>query len=264
MASRFEGKAIIVTGAAGSIGAAIAARFAAEGAGLLLADIDEAGLAAAADRQRGQGGDILTRRVDVSRQEDDEAMVAEAVGHFGRLDVLVNNAAVGSFGRVTELDPAEWRRIFAVGVDSVFFASRAAIPHLSKTRGSIVNIGSISGLFGDYGLAAYNSMKGAVANLTRTMALDHAADGVRVNTVAPGAVQTPKAEMLDDILTLREEFRRIPMGRKAEPREVAAAVAFLASEDAAYITGIHLVVDGGLTAATGQPNFTNAFGGMDK
>lgn len=248
---RFEGKAVIVTGAAHGLGRAIAARFSAEGARVLLADIDEAGVTVAAAALNGS----VALQTDVSVQADNEAMVARAVEQFGRLDVLINNAAFGTLGRITELDPETWRRVFAVGVDSIFYASRAAMPHLAKSNGAIVNTGSISGLAGDYGLAAYNSMKGAVANLTRSMALDHAADGVRVNALAPGAIRADGPHALDPHPVLGPQFRTaIPMGRMAEPEEVAAAAAFLASDDASYITGINLVIDGGLTAATGQPN----------
>jgi len=263
MTRRFEGKAIVVTGAAAGIGEAIAVRFAAEGARLLLADINGPGAEAVAARLRGEGGEVVSRQVDVSRQDESEAMIAAAAELFGGLDVLVNNAAVGAFGRVTELDPAQWRRIFAIGVDSIFFASRVAMPHLARSGGSIINTGSVSGLAGDYSLAAYNSMKGAVANLTRSMAIDHARDGVRVNAVAPGPVSTQAAKAFATP-ALDEEYRRlIPMGRMAETHEVAGAVAFLACEDASFITGTNLIVDGGITAATGQPNFTRLFGGGD-
>jgi meso-butanediol dehydrogenase/(S,S)-butanediol dehydrogenase/diacetyl reductase len=257
---RFASKTVVVTGAAGGIGSAIAARFAAEHADLLLCDIDEEGLARVAAELPERPGRVVTRRVDVSLAADNGAMIETAIKHFGRLDVLVNNAAKGMFGRITDISPEDWRQVFAVGVDSIFYASRAALPHLARTRGSIVNVGSISGLAGDHGLAAYNSMKGAVANLTRSLAVDHAQDGVRVNAVAPGSVRTPKSALFDDNAFIRDEFeKRIPMRRRAEMHEVAAVVAFLASDDASYVNGINLVVDGGMTAATGQPDFIRAF-----
>jgi meso-butanediol dehydrogenase / (S,S)-butanediol dehydrogenase / diacetyl reductase len=265
MPRRFEGKSVIITGAAGGIGRAIAYRFAADGAMLLLADINGAAVEELAEKLRAEGARAVARTVDVGLQQDNEDMISQAVAEFGQLDILVNNAAIGAFGRITDIMPEDWRRIFAVGVDSIFYASRAAIPHLAAVGGCIVNTGSISGLYGDYSLAAYNAVKGAAANLTRAMALDHAEEGVRINAVAPGSVRTPNSRIFDERDGIREDFARsIPLGRRAETEEVAHAVAFLASDEASYITGTHLVVDGGLTAASGQPNFRRAFGPRDE
>ncbi|KRB83146.1 3-oxoacyl-ACP reductase [Sphingomonas sp. Root710] len=264
MAGRFEGKVAILTGAAGGIGQAIARRFAADGAMLVLADINGEAVEKLAQELRTDGARATAVQVDVGVQQDNEEMVAAAIAEHGRLDILINNAAIGAFGRITDVAPEEWRRIFAVGVDSIFYASRSAMPHLATVRGCIVNTGSISGLYGDYSLAAYNAVKGAAANLTRAMALDHAEDGVRVNAVAPGSVRTPNSRIFDEHEGIREDFARsIPLGRRAETEEVADAIAFLASDEASYITGTHLVVDGGLTAASGQPNFRRAFGKKD-
>jgi meso-butanediol dehydrogenase/(S,S)-butanediol dehydrogenase/diacetyl reductase len=141
-------------------------------------------------------------------------------------------------------------------LDSVFWACRAALPALKEGRGAIVNTASISGLSGDYGFAAYNSAKGAVVNLTRNLAIDHARDGVRVNAVCPGLTATPLTLKFTGRQDIMAEYdRRIPLRRPGRPEEMAAAIAFLASDDASYVTGHCLVVDGGLTAATGQPNF---------
>ena len=251
---RFEGRAAIVTGAASGIGEATARRLGAEGAILTLADIDGQRLDGVVDQLLALGIKAVGQRVDVADEAQVCGLVDFAVDRNGRLDVLVNNAGISLFGHVTEITSEQWHRVMAVDVDSVFYGARAALPHLVASKGCIVNTCSISGLFGDSGLVAYNTAKGAVANLTRSLALDHARDGVRVNSVCPGGVATP---MLASVLRrFGEEYERlVPMGRPAQPEEIAAAIAFLASDDASYITGHNLVVDGGVTAATGQPNF---------
>jgi meso-butanediol dehydrogenase/(S,S)-butanediol dehydrogenase/diacetyl reductase len=163
---------------------------------------------------------------------------------------------------VTELSVDDWHKVFAIAVDSVFYMSKAAIPHIIKQKGAVVNLGSVSGLFGDYGFAGYNAAKGAVVNLTRTMALDFASDGIRVNAVCPGLVATPLSAGLRDNPQVWEEYQKgIPVARAADPSEIAAAIAFLASEDASYMTGACMVVDGGLTASAGQPNFLKLLSG---
>lgn len=251
---RFVDRVVIITGAASGIGAATAHRLGSEGATLVLADIDRTALSASATRLEHLAVPIVRVPTDVSDEKQVKSLVAAAVERFGRLNVLVNNAGIGQFGHVTEITSEQWRRVMAVDLDSVFFGAKYAIPHLVATRGCIVNTCSISGLFGDPGLVAYNTAKGAVANLTRNLAVDHAGDGVRVNSVCPGGVATP---MLQRILDRHgaEYERLVPLGRPGEPEEIAAAIAFLASDDASYVTGHNLVVDGGVTAATGQPNF---------
>jgi meso-butanediol dehydrogenase / (S,S)-butanediol dehydrogenase / diacetyl reductase len=257
---RFEGKVVIVTGAASGIGAATSRRFADEGAHLVVSDIREDVLRPVAEELERSGSRILCQRTDVGDCDDVQRLIETAVAHFGRLDVLINNAGITSFGHVTELTPEHWRKVMAVDLDSIFFAARAAIPHLAKTGGCIVNTASISGLFGDYGLAAYNTAKGGVVNLTRNLAIDHAPDGIRVNSVCPGPVATRLTAAMAREPDFMDEYRKlVPMARMAQPEEIAAAIAFLASADASYITGHNLVVDGGVTAATGQPNFSRMF-----
>lgn len=257
---RFAGKVALVTGAASGIGAATAQRLAAEGAALALCDLREQPLREFAGSLALAPERLFFAAVDVADGAALGNFVDAAAAHFGRLDVLVNNAGQGAFGHVDELTPETWHRVMSVNVDSVFFASRAAIPHLRRSGGNIVNLGSISGMFADPGLAAYTASKAAVINLTSGMALDHAGEGLRVNCVCPGAIGTPmlKPHMRDEGI-MAEYARLIPMGRVASAEEVASAICFLASAEASYITGVALVIDGGVTAASGQPNFDRLY-----
>ena len=182
MSQRFEGKVALITGAASGIGAATARRLHAEGARLVLGDLQAEALAAFAKTLDASGSTLLTRELDVADRAQVESFVDAGAERFGRLDVLFNNAGIGAYGRTPDLDPEVWKRTIEVDLHSVFYGCRAAIPHLRRAGGgAIVNTASISGMGGDYGLAAYNAAKGAVLNYTRTLAIDHARDGIRVN-----------------------------------------------------------------------------------
>jgi len=258
MANRFEDRVVLITGGASGIGAAAARRFAAEGARLMLGDCNEEGLGRITAELEGSGAKVGTRVVDVADRAQVESLNEAAVERFGRLDVLFNNAGIGAYGQSQDLDPADWHRVIDVDLHSVFYGCRAAIPHLRAAGGgAIVNTASISGLGGDYGMAAYNAAKGAVVNYTRTLAVDHARDNIRVNAVCPGPIETALTTLLVSNEQIMADYRaRIPMGRIGQADEVASVVLFLASDDASYVTGTTAVVDGGLTAATGQPNVT--------
>jgi meso-butanediol dehydrogenase / (S,S)-butanediol dehydrogenase / diacetyl reductase len=254
-AGRFSGKVVIVTGGGSGIGAATAHRFAADGATVVITGRSEDKLEkTVADAPA--GSTVVARTADTSDEQAITGLVDEVAREHGRLDTLVNNAAVAR-GPATSLDADTWRQVMSIDVDGVFYASKAALPHLAATRGSIVNVGSVSGLGGDWGMAAYNAAKGAVVNLTNAMALDHGPAGVRVNAVHPSLTVTDmSAGIREDDDTLARFRDRIPMGRPADPAdpaEVGDVIAFLAGDDARFVNGAHLPVDGGLGASNGQP-----------
>ncbi|MCL4114370.1 UNVERIFIED_CONTAM: hypothetical protein GTU68_025732 [Idotea baltica] len=255
MSERFSGKVAVVTGGASGIGAATTRRLVREGASVVLGDLQEDAAVALAQEL---GDAVLPVVVDVTDLAAVEGLMAEAANEFGQLDIVFNNAGIGSLGRIDEIDVEEWHRVIDVDLNAVFYGCRAALPHLrANGGGAIVNTASISGLFGDWGLPAYNAAKGAVMNLTRTLAADHARDGIRVNAVCPGGVVTAMTDSLAQSRRAQEQYERlVPMARMGQADEIASAVAFLASDDASYITGHGLVVDGGVTATTGQPNFS--------
>lgn len=251
----YSGRVAVITGAGTGIGAATAHRFAADGYTVVLVGRTKATLDETAqqspDRTR-----MHPRVADISDAAAITATMDAVAGQFGRVDVLVNNAGVAIPGTVEQIDPGSYRTMVATNIDGAFFASRAALPHLRAVRGCIVNVGSVAGLRGEWNQAAYNMTKGAVASLTNSMALDHGRE-IRVNAVHPGV--TLSSQFLRDALAegtpLHGRFTdRVPMGRAGEPAEVAAVIAFLAGPDAGYLNGVHIPVDGGLTASDGQTN----------
>jgi meso-butanediol dehydrogenase/(S,S)-butanediol dehydrogenase/diacetyl reductase len=254
VSQRFFGKTAIVTGASSGIGAATARLLAREGAKVCIADIDDEMGATVLDSL--PTGSAMYMNADVGSDAGFAALVDAVVERFGAVDILVNNVATGAMGRVGEVSTEDWLRVMNVTLNSVFRGSRAVIPGmLARSGGAIVNVASISGLAADYGTASYNTAKAGVINLTRNLGIDYARDGIRVNAVCPGLVDTPATAVLNQMPHVLEAFHRsIPMGRLAQPIEIARAIAFLASDEASYITGTALVVDGGTTAWTGQPN----------
>ncbi|MQY15258.1 putative oxidoreductase [Streptomyces sp. RB5] len=244
--TRFGGYAAIVTGGARGIGAAIARRLATEGARVVVADVDaDAAKAAAADI--GRGAEWV--HCDVRDSADVDEAVAHTVETFGRLDVVVNNAYAGAtVGPVETISDADWLATFEVTLHGAVRVSRAALPHLARAggRGAIVNIGSVNGETG-LGEHAYSAAKAGLAGFTRTLAIEAADHGVRVNLVAPGTIRTRAWDGREQTLAA-VAANVYPLGRVGEPSDVAAAVAFLASADAAWITGVTLPVDGGLLA----------------
>jgi NAD(P)-dependent dehydrogenase (short-subunit alcohol dehydrogenase family) len=251
--SRFEGKAVMVTGAAHGIGRASALRFASEGARVAVVDLRAKEGTEVAQECLRVGGRGMAYEADVSDADQVHDVVRRIEEDLGGIDVLHSHAGRLRAGTVIETELEEWNRTFEVNVTSMFLVVRSVISVMqAKGAGAIVTTGSISGLFGEPALSAYTASKAAVVNLTRSLAIDYARSGIRVNCVCPGWVDTgfnnPQFEhdglSEADIETLIE--RTVPMGRQGLPEEMAAAVAFLASDDASYITGQTLVVDGGL------------------
>ncbi len=193
---------------------------------------------------------------DVSDEAYVKRLVQETVAKFGRLDVLVNNAGFAKFGPFEQITTEDWRSAIGTNLDSIFFAVRESLPHLLESKGTVINVSSMSGFGGDLGLSAYNAAKGAVTNFTRALALEFGSRGVRINAVAPSLTSTEATADIEKMQAVMTDFAgRLPLGRAAKPEEIASVIAFLASDDAGFINGAILPVDGGLFASNGQPNF---------
>jgi len=249
---RLAGKVALISGGARGMGAAEAHLFAREGARVVVGDVLEAeGRAVEAD-VRAKGGECVFTPLDVTREADWQRAVALAVERFGKLDVLVNNAGVGGVvSRVEDTTEEAWDRLMAVNAKGVFLGTKAAIPAMRRAGGgSIVNISSQLGLVGMDNIAPqYPASKGAVRILTKVTALQYARDRIRCNSVHPGPIVTPMTEpRRRDPATYQLMLSRIPMGRYGEPDEVAYGVLYLASDEASWVTGSELVIDGGWTA----------------
>jgi NAD(P)-dependent dehydrogenase (short-subunit alcohol dehydrogenase family) len=252
---RLEGKVAIVTGAGRGIGAAAAARFGEEGAAVVCADIAEDGARATAAAIEEAGGRALAVRADVTRLEENRRIVAAAVEAFGRLDVLFANAAVQFMGPIDGTPIAEWDSLYRTNLLGVGLGVEAALPALRDAGGgSIVLMASLLGIVGDAGAPAYGAMKGGIRALCRSLAVAHGPEGIRVNTICPGDVQTAMLDEAWDYYPDPEAARaRIlasyPLGRFATPLDVANVALFLASDDSAFLNGIDIVVDGGRLAS---------------
>ena len=249
---RFQDKIALITGAGSGMGAATAKRLVEEGATVVLVGRTREKLEDVAKDL--PDARVHVRPADVSDADAVNTLIEEVVATCGRLDILVNNAGVATQSRITDTDDETWRKIMSINVDGVFHCCRAALPHLIESRGNIVNTSSVSGLGGDWAMSVYNASKGAVSNFTRALALDHGSDGVRVNAVCPSLTRTDMASGVFEKSDLLDKFaERMPLGAGAAPEDIAAAIAFLASDDARFISGVNLPVDGGLMASNGQP-----------
>jgi meso-butanediol dehydrogenase / (S,S)-butanediol dehydrogenase / diacetyl reductase len=247
---KLQNRVALVTGAASGIGQAVAVRFAAEGAAVMAADVDDRNGLETVERICDAGGRAEFVRLDVSNADEVSRAVQYTIERLGGLHILFNGAGILAYGTAVETSEEMWKRMMAVNLNGTFFCSRACLPHMiAQGRGSVINVASTTGAHDACAHAvAYVSSKGGVTLMTRAMAIDHARQGVRVNAICPGPTDTP---MLRNALTpeqLEAFAGTFPMGRLGRPEEIAAAAVFLASDDASFITGSLLYVDGGQTA----------------
>jgi NAD(P)-dependent dehydrogenase (short-subunit alcohol dehydrogenase family) len=248
---RLQGKVALITGAAHGMGETEAKMFAKEGARVVVADVDEAEGQQVVAGIAEVGGEALFVRLDVTQEADWHQAIDRTVTTFGKLDILVNNAGISGSSGVDLFDTAAWDRVMAINAKGVFLGLKYAIPAMQRAGGgSIVNISSISGFVGqDYIHMAYNASKGAVRIMTKSAAVQHAKDGIRVNSVHPGVMPPMRTSRVTANAEQRQRMlAQVPMGREGRREEVGYAVLFLASGEASYITGTEVVVDGGYLA----------------
>jgi NAD(P)-dependent dehydrogenase (short-subunit alcohol dehydrogenase family) len=248
--SRLDGKRAIVTGAGSGIGRAIAHRFIDEGARVLVADIDIKAAQLTAD-ELGECSSFT--HVDVTAAESMQKLMGEADRMWGALNIMVNNAGIGIKGTIESTEEAEWDRVMQVTLKGTFFGMKYAMPLLRASRGTIINICSVAAIRGVPDRAAYSAAKGGVLSLTKAAAIDHIGDGIRINCIVPGTVETPWIDRItsaypDPVAAKTAMQARQPHGRFVQPEEVAAMAAFLASDQANSVVGAAMVIDGGMTA----------------
>jgi meso-butanediol dehydrogenase/(S,S)-butanediol dehydrogenase/diacetyl reductase len=262
MPGKLDGRVAIVTAGGAGIGAATVRRFAAEGAAVVVADLSGTRAQAVTEEIKSAGGRAVFIKMDAADPEAIQATIKLAIDSYGRLDVMFNNAGMAEVALVHDTTLESWNRVMAVTLTSTFLGIKYSVPIMRKQGGgAIINTASISGMHGDYGMASYNAAKAGVINLTRAAALENAKHKIRINCVCPGGINTRVAQVLGG--DRAEEFRRTmgaihPVGRMGEPEEIANTVTFLASDEATFITGAKIVVDGGVSAHTGMPPFISS------
>ncbi len=249
---RLEGKVALISGGARGQGAVEARMFAAEGASVVIGDIlDDQGRQTEAELQE-LGYQVTYVRLDVTSESDWAAAVQTAVDTYGKLDILLNNAGILIRKNIEDTTEDDWDRIFAVNSKGVFLGTKAALPAMRENGGgSIINISSTAGLVGSpNGSASYTATKGAVRLFTKSTAIQHAAEGIRCNSIHPGPIETDMiADTLNDPANLELRMQRLPLGRVGKPSEIAYGAIYLASDESSFVTGAELVIDGGTTAA---------------
>ena len=247
--ARMQGKVAFVTGAGTGIGAATALRLAQEGATVVICGRRQAPLDEVVAQIKAAGGKAEAVQADVSDEAGFTAAIEAAAQRHGKLDVLVNNAMAYSWGSIEDTSTADWHSNFSTSVDGTFWGTRAAMKLMKAQGGAIINVSSICGLLGTAQMSGYSAAKAAIINFSRAAAAEGAAQGIRVNVVIPAVVETPAtAGMLSDAASRQNTEKLIPMGRVGQPEELANAILFLASDEASYITGAALPVDGGRSA----------------
>jgi NAD(P)-dependent dehydrogenase (short-subunit alcohol dehydrogenase family) len=252
---RFQGKSVIVTGGASGIGEAVVRLFAAEGANVVIADISPSGEAVAQElRQKGQQAIFV--KTDVSKADEVAHLIQETLREYGQLNILHNNAGILVVGDVTTISEADWERCMDINLKSVYLVSKYAIPAMGQAGGGvIINTSSTAGISGGGGYSVYSASKAGILLLTQCMALDFAAQNIRVNAVCPGPTATPMilSPSTDQQAALERWSQELPIGRAGTPDDIAKAVAYLASDDAEFVTGTAFVIDGGrLLTGIGQ------------
>jgi NAD(P)-dependent dehydrogenase (short-subunit alcohol dehydrogenase family) len=259
MSGRLNGKSAIITGASSGIGRASALLFAREGANLVLADVNETNLCLVQDEIANMGGAVITRKTDVSSEDEIKTLIGLALEKFTNIDILVNNAGIsGGLDNLEDQRSEEWRQVYDVNVMGPVYATKHIIAHMKRRRkGSIINIASVAGILSGAGGNAYSASKAALINFTRTSACEVGAHNVRINAICPGFIETgmtqPFFELARSVGKENQLGKYCELKRAAVPEEVARAILFLASDEASYITGQALPVDGGITASMSIP-----------
>ena len=251
---KLEDRVAIVTGGASGIGRAIASRFAEEGAQVVVGDIDERSAKSAVEEIAKVGGQAIYHRLDVSAEEDFRWLFEAAEEECGPIDVVVNNAGIGIAGDVVEQKESEWELMMNVNAKGTFLGCKYAVRHMMpRGQGVIINVASAAGMVGVSKRAGYSASKAAIIGLTKSVAIDYAESGIRVNSISPGTVESPwikkiLADNPDPEEARRQMERRQPIGRMGTPEEISALATYLASDESSFMTGSNVVVDGGLTA----------------